>query len=54
MTAYEHATIPSMPTGFKVMKRPSPSSDGPSLADCPNGMELSFALAKKTPQLTLV
>lgn len=36
VTAYEHATIPSIPTGFKVTKRPAPSSEGPSLADCPN------------------
>lgn len=38
VTAYEHATTPILPTGFKVTKRPSPSSEGPSLADCPNGM----------------
>lgn len=38
VTAYEHATTPVLPTGFKVTKRPSPSSEGPSLADCPNGV----------------
>ncbi|KAK7742465.1 hypothetical protein SLS63_000029 [Diaporthe eres] len=36
VSAYEHATTPSIPTGFKVTKRHSPSSEGPSLADCPN------------------
>lgn len=38
VTAYEHATTPILPTGFKVTKRPIPSSEGPSLADCPNGV----------------
>lgn len=37
VTAYEHATTPSVPTGFKVTKRPA-SAAGPSLADCPNGV----------------
>lgn len=37
VTAYEHATTPTIPTGFKVTKRPGPSSEGPSLEDCPNG-----------------
>lgn len=38
VSAYEHATTPSIPTGFKVTKRPGPSSEGPSLTDCPNGV----------------
>lgn len=39
VSAYENATIPAVPQmmGFKVMKRSGPSSDGPSLTDCPNG-----------------
>lgn len=46
VSAYEHATTPSIPTGFKVTKRPSPSSEGPSLADCPNGMYSSHTFEK--------
>lgn len=38
VSAYEHATTPSIPTGFKVTKRPGLSSEGPSLTDCPNGV----------------
>jgi hypothetical protein len=38
VSAYEHATTPSAPAGFKVTKRPDPSSEGPSLTDCPNGV----------------
>lgn len=42
--AYENAATPSMPptVGFKVVKRSGSPSDGPSLADCPNGT-LSFS-----------
>lgn len=46
VSAYEHATTPSIPTGFKVTKRPSPTSEGPSLADCPNGVYSSHVLAR--------
>lgn len=38
ISAYEHATTPSIPAGFKVTKRTSPPSEGPSLTDCPNGV----------------
>lgn len=43
ITAYENAATPDMSqtVGFKVVKRSGPPSDGPSLADCPNGMSLS-------------
>lgn len=46
VSAYEHATTPSIPMGFKVTKRPGPSSDGPSLTDCPNGVYSSHTLEK--------
>jgi hypothetical protein len=41
VAAYEHATTPSIPTGFKVAKRPISPSEGPSLTDCPNGVLLT-------------
>lgn len=44
VTAYEHATTPSIPTGFKVTKRPASTAEGPSLADCPNGVWPNYAL----------
>lgn len=40
ISEYENALTPSTPRqalGFKVIKRASPSSDGPQLADFPNG-----------------
>lgn len=45
IAAYENAATPNMPqtVGFKVVKRPGSSSDGPLLSDCPNG-PLSFSL----------
>ncbi|KAG8167588.1 hypothetical protein KVR01_003277 [Diaporthe batatas] len=36
VAAYEHATAPSIPAAFKVIKRPASAAEGPSLADCPN------------------
>lgn len=39
ISAYENAAIPHVQQtmGFQVVRRSGPSSDGPSLNDCPNG-----------------
>lgn len=44
VSAYENATTPMLPQsmGFKVIKRSGASFEGPSLADCPNGMLSCF------------